>query len=367
MDARTVGVEEEFQVVDLATGELVPRAAELLQCARPALGDRVTRELNLCQIETGSPVCQSLDDVLGNLLASRLALAEAGAEVGLGIAPVGTHPTGRWQEQQVDRSSRRFRRMEERFQVVAREQIICGCHVHVGVDDADLRVATIARLGPWLPVLLALSTNSPFWQGRDTGFASYRHQLWQRWPTAGMPPELSSVAEYERVVAELVDTGVIDDASYLYWYARPSLRYPTVEVRVCDTFLSATDAATVAGLVRALVWTEAKGVEEGRRPARHPREVLEAAMWRASRYGVDEGLVSAVDGRARPALTVVDELLAHVAEGLDAHGDRHAVGEGVNRLLARGTGAMRQRAAIAATGDPRSVMEAVVEGSASAA
>ncbi|MDQ2650787.1 MAG: glutamate-cysteine ligase family protein, partial [Actinomycetota bacterium] len=162
----TIGVEEELHVVELATGLLVPRAHEVIDAARPLLGDRVTPELNLCQIEVVSPVCRSLDELTGHLVDARVALLEAAEPLGLGVIAGGTHPTGRWQDQRVDRTSPRFRALEDTYQELARQQIICGCHVHVGVEP-EQRARVLTHLRPWLPVLLALSASSPRWQGHD--------------------------------------------------------------------------------------------------------------------------------------------------------------------------------------------------------
>ena len=162
--------------------------------------------------------------------------------------------------------------MDDAYQIVARQQVICGCHVHVGIADRDLAVAVMNRVRPWLPALLALSANSPYWQGLDTGFASYRLQVWQRWPTSGMPPELADRQEYDELVDDSTTVDAIEDATFLYWYVRPSARYPTLEFRVCDVCLDVDDAVALAGLVRALAWTCAvQHSRAGPRPTCGPR------------------------------------------------------------------------------------------------
>jgi carboxylate-amine ligase len=246
--------------------------------------------------------------------------------------------------------------MEEAYRIVARQQVICGCHVHVGIPDRDLAIETMNRARPWLPVLLALSANSPFWQQSDTGYASYRLQVWQRWPTSGMPPALASAAAYDDLVAQLQSVEAIEDPTFLYWYVRPSGRYPTLEFRACDVCLDVEDAVTVAGLVRALAWTSMREAVDGRPSTCPPIEVLDAAMWRAARYGVDATLVSPTRLATRPAVEVVAELLAHVADGLDEHGDRDDVAGGVEAILRRGNGAARQRATLQLRGDRRDVI-----------
>jgi len=187
-EAMTLGVEEEYLIVDQTSGALLPHADHVTPHATVTMGETVSLELNLCQIEVATPVCRTLDEVRGHLRTLRLQLATAAEETGYGVAAAGTHPFSRWQDQQVDLGNDRYQRMVDNYQIVARQQVICGCHVHVGIADPDLAVATMTRSRPWLPVLLALSANSPYWQGLDTGYASYRLQVWQRWPTCGMPP-----------------------------------------------------------------------------------------------------------------------------------------------------------------------------------
>jgi carboxylate-amine ligase len=349
-DVITLGVEEEFLVVDAATGALVSRSDVLLPAARSVLGEAVAEELSLCQIEVATPVCTTLAEVRHHVAALRRGLLDAGATVGTGIAAAGTHPTGSWRAQQVNAGVERYRRMEDVYQAVARQQVICGCHVHIGIPDPEVAVS----------VMMALSTNSPFWQGLDTGYASYRVQVWHRWPTSGMPPQLASRQAFDDLVGDLVSIGAIEDATFLYWFVRPSVRFPTLEFRTSDVCLSVDETVAIAGLVRALAWTEAKAAVAGS-PVTSPRhEVSDAAMWRATRYGVDELLVSPVSWRPRPAADVVGELLDHVGEGLEANGDGAEVGELVAGILGSGTGARRQRAAFAERSDPEDVVARVL-------
>jgi len=356
MRTMTLGVEEEFLLVDAHTGALVPRSPLLLERAVPHLGARVQPELNECQIEVASEIATDLADLESDLAHLRHTLSAVSADMGTAIAPLGTHPFSSWRDQRINSKLARYREMEDAYQVVARQQVICGCHVHVGIDDPDLVVAVMNRSRTWLPVLLALSANSPFWSGSDSGFASYRTQVWQRWPTSGMPPTLAGRAEYDAVVQELASIDAIEDATFMYWYVRPSDRYPTLEFRPCDVCLDVEDAVTIAGLVRALAWTSAREEEVGVAPPLRSREALDAAMWHAARYGTTSTLIDPELPMTRPAEEVVDVFVRHVAEGLDVHGDRARVESGVRRILARGNGAVRQRAA-AATGSPWAVVE----------
>jgi carboxylate-amine ligase len=359
--AMTVGVEEEFFVVEADGGALAARSEALLEAARPSLGDSVTPELNACQIEIASKVCSTLDEVRDDLGRLRRGIVAAGAPLGLSIAAVGTHPFSAWDDQRVNRAHDRYAEMEDRFQIVARQQVICGCHVHVGFDDPELAVASMNRSRSWLPALLALSVNSPFWSGRDTGFMSYRTEVWQRWPTAGFGPVLESRAHFEDLTEELVAIGAIEDASFLYWYMRPSSHYPTLEFRICDVLLTVDDAVAIAGLVRALAWTCRRDAILDRATPWRGAEAMEAAMWRAARYGVRGDLVHPLEPRTAPAAEVIHALLEYVAEGLEVHEDRAMVEKTVASILDRGPGAETQRAALAPRDSMDDVMHAVLE------
>jgi carboxylate-amine ligase len=240
--------------------------------------------------------------------------------------------------------------------------VICGCHVHVGIDDPDLAIAVMNRATPFLGAILALASNSPFWRGLDTGYASYRTQVWERWPTAGLPPVLDDRTAYDHHVALLREIDAIDDASYLYWHVRPAARYPTLEFRIGDVMLRADDAAGYAALIRALVWTLAREVVSGRPPRVHVPEpdLTTAAIWRAARYGIDEQLVSPGAGELRPAADVLWEVVEHCGDGLLAHGDADLVTSFVSRMLAEGNGAMRQRRSHAQGGGTGAVVELVL-------
>lgn len=345
MDPLTMGVEEEYLVVDARTGELASRTHELLPRAGELVGDEVSPELSLCQIEIGTPICTELGEVRDHLHRLRGELARAGEPLGLAIAATATHPFSPWERQRIDRSKERYAGLGDKFQIVARQQVICGCHVHIGIEDPDLAIAVMNRVRPWLPVLLALSANSPFWKGEDTGYASYRLELWRSWPTAGIPPPFRDRRDYDELIHTLEAIDAIEDPTYLYWQVRPSNRYPTLEFRVLDVCLEVDHAVALAGLVRALAWTARRDVEAGM-PADLPHtEVIEAATWRAARYGLEGLLVSPRTLTVRPAAAVVEELVAQVGEGLAAHGDGDEVGRLLDRLLVEGNGAQHQRRA----------------------
>ena len=352
----TIGAEEEYLVVDHDTLALVPRSHELLPAAADELGSNVEPELNLCQIEVSTPVCEALDDIDHHLRELRRGLTAVAEPLGLAIAPIGAHPFTSWEEQRIDVARDRYQRINDVYRIVARQQVICGFHAHVGIDDPELVIEVMNRVRPWVSVLLALSASSPYWRGIDTGFASYRLQVWQRWPTSGMPPTLSGRAEYDELMASLVGIDAIEDPTFVYWYVRPSDRYPTIEFRLCDALVDVDDAVTIVGLMRALVASALVDVRSDR-PETYPRaEVMEAMVWRAARYGLDGTLVDPRTMTCEPAADVVHGFVDRVAQGLDSQGDTERVRQGVRELLARGNGATLQRRQRALDRSPSEVL-----------
>jgi len=347
----TIGVEEEYLIVDAVTGELRPRAASVLPVARGALGDQVQPELSTSQIEVETTVCHTLDEVRDELGRLRAEVASAAEQAGSCVAASGSHPFADWREQPITQKDR-YLELDRSFRLLAWELLICGCHVHVAVEDPEDAIGVIDRCRPWLPTLLALSANSPFWQGVDSGYCSYRTQVFDRLPVTGAPPILGSRSGYDRLVEELVATGSMADPTRLYWDVRPSARFPTVEFRVCDVALTIDEAVMAAGLIRALVRTcHAHAAAGDPVPPVHP-EVLRSARWRASRDGLDGELVDLAAGRARPAAEVVEGLLSFVRPDLEGAGagEWDEVSALVAQTLGRGNGARRQREVLERTG-----------------
>jgi carboxylate-amine ligase len=250
--------------------------------------------------------------------------------------------------------------MAEAYGLTAHEQLTCGCHVHVGISSADEGVAVLDRIGPWLAPLLALSANSPFWQGQDSSYSSYRYQAWGRWPTSGPTGRFGSAEAYHRTLREMVQTGAILDTGMVYFDARLSEHYPTIEVRIADVCLRAEDAVLLAGLIRALVETEARAERAGQ-PAPPARvELLRLAGWRASRSGLDDTLISPVTGQPEPAPAVIRQLTDHVRDALADAGDEDTVADLLGAVLTRGNGAAFQRSAYARSGRLEDVVASAV-------
>ncbi|MFE2140415.1 glutamate--cysteine ligase [Streptomyces sp. NPDC059456] len=349
----TLGVEEEYMLVNPATLLPTPLVQEVRATARlePIAGEQeVQDELLQAQIEVATPVCTALEEVGGHLLRLRHAVASAAQANDCRIAISATSPVRDVSPVPIT-STARYRKMQGEARLLVDEQLICGMHVHVGMPDRETAVAVLNRLRVWLPTLLAMSVNGPLWDGRDTGFASWRTIIFGRWPVSGPPPHFEGLADYEARVDALVRPGVIPDRGQLYWHARLSERYPTIEVRCCDVQLEADDAVMLAGVVRALAATAIAQEKAGaaRVPCRH--EFLQAATWHAARHGLSSTLVDP-EGRLRSSGDVLSALLRHIGPSLEEYGDQREVTALVHRLLQRGASADRQRRALAEGGLP---------------
>lgn len=356
----TIGVEEEFQIIHPETRELRQRAARILPDAQQGLGDEVTNELFLSQIEVDTRVCRTLSDVRAELIRLRREVIAAAGRDGSRIAAAGTHPFSHWGDQALTPKPRYFGLAED-FQQITREQVIFGCHVHVGIADREAAIGVMNRVRPWLPALVALSANSPYWLGLDTGFASYRTELFARFPMTGTPYLFESRAEYDDLIGSLTTIGVIEDASNIYWDVRPSAHFETLEFRVADVCLTVDEAVMVAGLCRGLARTCHAQQVRGE-PIPRPRpELIRAAKFRASRFGLEGHLIDIQARRSVPASEMIDTLLAFVRPALEEAGEWEEVAALVRRIVARGNGAMRQRAAYGRSGRLQDVVDLIVE------
>jgi carboxylate-amine ligase len=347
----TLGVEEEYLLLDPASG--LPAAAADEVCKAVGLQPAVTsaevqRELLLAQLEVATPVCESLDEVGGHLFRLRHALGDAAQEAGCRLVAIGAAPySGPGPNAVTD--TPRYRGLYQDAPALVDEQLINGMHVHVGVPDRGVGVAVLNRLRSWLPVLVAMAANSPFWRGRDTGFASWRTLIFGRWPVSGPPPAFADAADYERRVRDLVTGGAIRDSHQIYWQARLSETYPTVEVRAADVQLRVEEAVMLAGLIRGLAQT-AEWEHRAGRPAPAPLpEFAAAAGWHAARYGLDGSLIGGL-GLPVAARDAARGLLRHVAPALAEYGDAGQVAGLVEQTLREGNGCRRQRRVLGSHG-----------------
>ncbi|MCX4470253.1 glutamate--cysteine ligase [Micromonospora sp. NBC_01655] len=348
-DLLTVGVEEEFLLVDPHTGTAVPAVDLVLEQVPAELRGQVEREFQTSQIEIGSPPGLELSSIRHSLGVLRRALSEAAEQAGVRVLAIGTGPVDGPVPPVVDKP--RFDRMIERFRLLVPGPGNNGMHVHVGVPDAETGVQLLNHVRPWLPILHAVTVNSPFSAGVDTGYASWRSVEWERWPSVAPTPFLESHEHYQRLIRQLIASGVMLDEGMLYWYARLSARYPTVELRIGDVCPSVDDAVLVAALVRALVATAMTDLAEGRPPVRTDHHLLVAAHWRAAHDGLEGDGVDLADGELRPAWELLDRLVDRLRPELERHGDLAEVTDLLGGLRRHGTGAARQRAVFARTGN----------------
>lgn len=351
----TVGVEEEFLLLDPATGENQAVAGRVLADLPEPLRRRGHVEFRPCMVEMVTDVCTGLDELEDQLLTGRRAASAAADLHGAALVAIGATPV---RERIRAPSSRpRFHQIVKHYGPVALDPAVCGCHVHVGVPDPELAVTICTRLRGWLPVIQALAVNSPLFAGGDTSYASWRSIQLDRWPSLGPWPHLRSVADYERTVAALIASGEMLDHSMVLWYARPSAAFPTVEVRVADVCAEARETVLVAALVRGLVDTLATGPDE----PEIADVVLRAAHWNAARDGVSGLLLDARTGRARPAWDLVGDLVERARPALRRHGDLDLVTAGLERIRRQGTGAARQRSILERSGSVAVVLDHLAE------
>ncbi|GAB3783840.1 carboxylate-amine ligase [Nocardioides ungokensis] len=364
MAPRTVGVEEELLLVDPATRQASPSSGALLAAhhrthgLRPVRATSLDKELFQHQLETRTEPTADLASLREQLVAARDTAGRAARALGLAAVAVATVPLADDVRLTPDD---RYEDMVVRYAEIARHSGTCGMHVHVAIESDEEGVAVIDRIGPWLPALRAVSANSPYADGRDTGYASWRSQLWSHWPSAGPTEAFWSLAAYRQLCRELMEFGAARDPGMLYFDARLSARQPTVEVRIFDVCTDPADAVLLAALVRGLVEHTARCWRSGDAPPVWRTESLRAAHWRASRLGVADTLVHPVLRRLAPAGEVLQAVVGHVREELEEAGDAGLVAEGMARALDGGGGAVRQRAAYARVGSIEGVVDDLVE------
>ena len=355
----TIGVEEEYQIIDTATGELRPRAKRLLaEVDEEDVEASIHRELKQSQIESALPVCRTLADVRQAVTRARKALMEEASAQGMYVGAAGTHPVADWHTQPVTPKAT-YNAIMSAYEQLANEQVVCGCHVHVGLRDREAAIEVMNRARAWLAPLIALSASSPFWMGDDTGYDSFRTTLWSRWPLSGPPPLFRSYADYKMLIQSVIKTGSVKDEGRVYWDVRLSEAHETIEFRPMDVCLTVDEAVMIAGLVRALVRTCYEQVQRGEAFTGVHAEILRSAQWRAARFGLSGQLFDVTTHELLPARELVEKLLRFVGGALEAEGDWQEVTQRVEATLQRGNGAARQRAAYRRAGRWEDVLELV--------
>jgi glutamate---cysteine ligase / carboxylate-amine ligase len=354
----TLGVEEEFQIVDPESGALRSHVSELLAQSAPMLGDQIKREMHQSIVEVGTRICANVDALRDEIFRNRRELASAAERVGLAVAAAGTHPFSRWEDQIISPGVR-YDNIVEELQQLARALLIFGLHVHVGLPDRSVMIDLMNEVRYFLPHLLALSTSSPFWMGRDTGLKSYRTTIFRRFPRTGVPDHFGSWSEYENYIQLLVDLHSIDDAKKIWWDVRPHPTFGTLEFRVCDVPTRPETAVMLGALVQAIVVKlyRLRIRNQGFRIYR--RALIEENKWRAARYGLDGKLIDFGRRAEVPMRDLAVELLEFVDDVVDELGSRKAV-EHVHTVLREGTSADQQLAVFKHTGDLKAVVHHVV-------
>ncbi len=359
----TIGIEEEYLLVDRDTMALAGAPEALMKACRDALQDQVSPEYLNCQIEVGTKVCGTIAEARDDLKRLRACISREARRFGLAPIAASCHPFSDWREQK-HTDKERYNDLSADLAGVVRRMLICGMHVHVAIDPPDRRIDLMNQLRYFLPHLLSLSCSSPFWQGQDTGLDSYRLTVFDNLPRTGLPPRMGSYGEFERAVQVLVDLGAIEDASKIWWDLRPSSKFPTVEARICDVQPRLEDALTLAALVQGLARMLWRLSVRNQRWRIYDSFLISENRWRAQRYGVREGLIDFGLGEIVPLETLMDEMLEVIAEDAVHFGSVPEVSR-ARDIAANGTSADRQRqvvrAATNAGQDERAALAAVVE------
>jgi carboxylate-amine ligase len=359
----TLGIEEEYLLVDRDTRDLAAAPDALMDECKTVLEDRVSPEFLQCQIEVGTSVWHRIPDARRELAELRRTISQIAAGYNLAPIAVATHPFADWQHQR-HTNKERYEALARDLAGVGERMLICGMHVHVGIEDEDLRIDLLGQLSYFLPHLLALSASSPFWQGRDTGMASYRLSIFDNLPRTGLPPVFSSFGEYSRTVETLTKAGVIEDATKIWWDLRPSDRFPTLEARICDVTPRLDDTVAIAGLVQCLAHMLFRLRLSNQRWRQYERFLINENRWRAQRYGVGEKLMDFGKAELVQYKSLADELVELVADDAEILGCTREIGR-IREIARNGNSADRQRGvykdALEAGADSHEAMLAVVD------
>ncbi|GGO93061.1 glutamate--cysteine ligase [Wenjunlia tyrosinilytica] len=354
--SRSVGVEEELLLLDAESFEPRALSSAVLASARrgrSGTDEAFDAELQRQQLEFATRPQTRMQDLAAEIARWRAEAARHAESLGAAVAALATSPLP---VSPTLSTGERYQWMQERYGLTADEQLTGGCHVHVSVDSDEEGVAVLDRIRPWLSVLLAMSANSPFWQGQDSGYASYRSRVWGRWPSAGPVEIFGSAGRYHELVQAMVATGALRDEGMIYFDARLSRTYPTVEIRVADVCLNADDTALLATLVRALVETAARQWRDDEPPSRHSVGLLRLATWQAGREGLDGQLIHPATMEPASAETVVRALFDHVRDALEDTDDLVPAQDALAEILKRGNGARTQRELLEQTGSLRDIV-----------
>ncbi len=355
----TIGVEEEFQIIDPATCELRSHVSELVAAASPSIGEQVKHELHQSIVEMGTKICENVPELRIEMHRTRSELVAAAERVGLQVAAAGTHPFSSWIDQVIS-PGERYKNIVEELQQLARSLLIFGMHVHVAMPDGQTTIDLMNAVRYFLPHLLALSTSSPFWMGRNTGLKSFRTTVFRRFPRTGVPDYFGSWGEYENYINLLIRLNCIDNAKKIWWDVRPHPSFGTLEFRMCDVTTRVEEAVTIAALTQAIVVKLHRLYERNMGFRLYRRTLIEENKWRAARYGIDGKLIDFGKQTEVPMRDLALELLEFVDDVLDDLGSRSAV-EYVHTILREGTSADRQLRVYESTRDLKAVVRHLVQ------
>ncbi len=358
-DQFTLGIEEEFQIVDPQTRELRSHVSEFLEEGRMILGEQIKPEMIQSMIEVGTGICHNIQEARTDITRLRGIISGLARKNGLEIVAASTHPISHWQDQKISEDER-YELIVEEIQMVARSLLIFGLHVHVGVADQDRAIHIMNAARYFLPHMLALSTSSPFWLGHNTGLKSYRSEVFKKFPRTDIPDHFDSHAAFQRYVELLIKTGCIDNGKKIYWDVRPHPFFPTLEFRICDIPTRVDDTIAIAALFQAIVAKLSKLIDKNLGFRLYRRMLIQENKWRAVRWGLDGKMIDFGKQKEVPVRDLVLELLEFVDDVLDDLGSRKEV-EHVYTILQRGTSADEQLQIYRETGDLRIVVDRLIE------
>ena len=355
----TIGIEEEFQVIDPVTRDLRSHLHQIVEGGKMVLHEQVKAEMHQSVVEVGTNVCNNVTEARKEVVYLRRMVAELAAKQGLRIAAAGTHPFSRWQEQPIT-DNPRYHEIVNEMQDAARSNLIFGLHVHVGIASRQQGIALMNSARYFLPHIFALSTNSPFWQGRNTGFKSYRVKVFDKFPRTGIPDYFSSAGEYDRYINLLIKTNCIDNARKVWYDLRLHPTYNTLEFRICDVPMLVDETIALTALMQALVAKLVKLMEQNLDFRQYSRALINENKWRAARYGIDGKLIDFGKEKEIPVPDLAEELLAFVDDVVDELGSRHEIAY-IREIIRNGTGADRQLEVYKQTGDFKKVVDHIIE------
>lgn len=358
-DQFTLGIEEEFQIVDPRTRELRSHVSEFLEEGKMLLGEQIKPEMIQSMIEVGTGICKNIQEARADITRLRSIIAGLAAKSGLVIVAGSTHPISRWQDQKIF-DDERYELLVEELQSVARSLLIFGLHVHVGVADPERRIHIMNAARYFLPHVLALSTSSPFWMGQNTGLKSYRTEVFKKFPRTDIPDHFDSYSNFQRYVDLLVSTGCIDNGKKIWWDLRPHPYFPTLEFRICDIPTRVDDTIAIAALFQAIVAKLTKLIEQNLGFRLYRRMLIQENKWRAVRWGLDGKMIDFGKQKEVPTRDLVLELLDFVDDVLDELGSRKEV-EHIHKILERGTSADEQLRVYRETNDLTAVVDRMME------